>query len=1139
MASDTTAATAPDRLLELLGRLEAQEGFAEVVESLKGGHAATLDGVWGSSCALVAAALAAHAPAVLVVVCSRLDEVDALVDDLALFTPIRPERFPVRESLLAERLSQDEGQGDRVRILKMLAEGGGRGEDCELQIANCKLQIAKPQIPKSPNPQIPRPKTHDHASHGARRPLPPIPPPKLLLASIQALLQPVPSREALARQTRCLRVGEQASLEELSAWLVRAGFQNTTAVELPGEFSLRGGILDIFAPDWRDPVRVEFFGDQIESLRRFEVSSQRSLAGLEEIDVTASVEKPADCVGGISGDTAPAHLADYLPPGSWFLLIEPGELEAEGRQYLERIERPQELHTVQSVFQRVVEFPSVTASAVAAGSLETTCRLPIESVERFSGDINRVRGELEEAGAGQEVFLVCQTEAEARRLHEVFGGTRVAQAGRLHFPVGSLHNGFRLVPDRIVLLSSAELFRRTDVQRPAARRRLGRVLDSFLELHEGDLVVHVAHGIARYRGMKLLEKGGQVEEHLELEFQGRTKLYVPASKIALVQKYVGGQKSRPMLARLGGRVWDKQKEKVRASVTDLAAEMLDLQAVRASRPGISFTVQSEWQHEFDASFPYHETPDQLVTIEAIKRDMGQPRPMDRLLCGDVGYGKTEVAMRAAFTAIDNGYQVAVLVPTTVLAEQHLRTFTGRMGEFPFEIAALSRFASRRQQARIIERLEAGTLDIVIGTHRLVQPDVRFHNLGLVILDEEQRFGVEVKERLKAFRHIVDVLTMTATPIPRTLHMGLMGLRDISNLETPPEDRLAVETRVARFHAELIRQAILRELNRGGQIYFVHNRIQDIDILARRLREIVPEARMAVAHGQMAEHELERTMLDFIDHRFDLLLATTIVESGLDIPNANTIFIDEADRYGLADLHQLRGRVGRYKHRAYCCLLIDPDKNLSPSAARRLHAIEEFSDMGAGFAIAMRDLEIRGAGNILGTQQSGHIAVVGYELYCTLLEQAVAALKQLPAKESIEVDVDLPGEGHIPRSYVPDMRLKIDLYRRLARVTTLAELEDFRGELVDRFGPPPPLVLHLLWLAELRIAAHQWGIQSIHVEDQYVVFRYASGRQIAELAARSGGRLRIVDAKSAYLPLDGPAGSPETIREAVKSLLQPA
>jgi transcription-repair coupling factor (superfamily II helicase) len=511
--------------------------------------------------------------------------------------------------------------------------------------------------------------------------------------------------------------------------------------------------------------------------------------------------------------------------------------------------------------------------------------------------------------------------------------------------------------------------------------------------------------------------------------------------------------------------------------------------------------------------------------------------MDRLLCGDVGFGKTEVAMRAAFKAVDSGYQVAVLVPTTVLAEQHRRTFSDRMSEFPFEIAVLSRFSTRKEQAEIVERMASGAIDVVIGTHRLASQDVQFHNLGLVIIDEEQRFGVEIKERLKAFRRIVDVLTMTATPIPRTLHMSLVGLRDISNLETPPEDRLAVETRVTRFNPELIRHAVLRELNRNGQIFFVHNRVSDIHVLAQRLRQIVPEASLEIGHAQMRENQLERVMLDFVNRRFDILLSTTIVESGLDIPNANTIFIDEADRYGLADLHQLRGRVGRYKHRAYCYLLVDPNKHITPNAARRLRAIEEFSDLGAGFAVAMRDLEIRGAGNILGTEQSGHIALVGYELYCELLEQAVRRLRQLPPKTSIDVDVDLPCEAHLPRSYVPDMRLKIDLYRRLARVASEDELRDFCLELKDRFGPAPPAVDRLIRLARVRIAAHQWQISRIHMEDHYVVMRYASGPLIQRLARASGGALRVVDHQSAYLPTGKRVAHSDQLLARIDSLLR--
>jgi transcription-repair coupling factor (superfamily II helicase) len=1074
MANAEAVTTASDRIAELVGRLQRQEGFDEVVAALKAGHAATLDGVWGSSCALVAAALAAHALTPIVIVCPRADDADDFADDFQFFSPLVPERFPARGSAPGDRVVHDEIFGDRVRLLKLL----GRSE-----------------------------------------------PPGLVLASIQSLIEPVPAPILLASQTRTLEVGQQIEIQALARWLVENGYHNTTAVELPGEFAVRGGIVDIFAPDWYHPVRAEFFGDQIESLRQFEIATQRSLEKLEAIELT--VLEPTAAYRG--------HLADYLPPGSLFLLVEPEELQDEGRRYLERLERPQDVHSVRSVFEQVMRFPSVTASAIAASSLETTCRLKIESVERFSGAIGKVRQELEEAGTGQEVFVVCQTTAEARRLSELFGGTRLAGGGKLHFPIGHLKNGFRLVPDAMVLLSSGELFNREDLRRPV-RRRLSRAIDSFVELREGDLVVHVSHGIGRYRGVKLLEKNQQAEEHLVIEFQGGTKLYVPSAKVGLVQKYVGGAKSRPRLAKLGGRLWGRQKQAVQESVNDMAAEMLELQAARASRPGITFPQDTEWQREFDASFPYRETDDQLQGIEAIKRDMSQPKPMDRLLCGDVGFGKTELAMRAAFKAVDAGYQVAILVPTTVLAEQHLRTFSGRMAEFPFEIASLSRFATRGQQAKIIQRLEAGEIDIVIGTHRLVQPDVRFQNLGLAIIDEEQRFGVEVKERLKALRKLIDVLTMTATPIPRTLHMSLLGLRDISNLETPPEDRLAVETRVGRFDAELIRHAVLRELSRNGQIFFVHNRVNDIEVLGRRLRQIVPEASIVVGHAQMPEHHLERVMLDFVRGKFDVLLSTTIVESGLDIPNANTIFIDEADRYGLADLHQLRGRVGRYKHRAYCYLLIDPDKHIPPNAARRLRAIEEFSDLGAGFAIAMRDLEIRGAGNILGTEQSGHIALVGYELYCELLEQAVRQLKRLPPKTSIDVDLNLPSQAYLPRSYVPDLRLKIDLYRRLGRVTDAEELADFRRELLDRFGPPPPAAEQLLRLASLRIAAHRWGIQAIHIEDRYVVSHYTDERLIRQLAAQSKGRLRVVDDRSAYLPLADEVVEPDQILAAIESLL---
>jgi transcription-repair coupling factor (superfamily II helicase) len=678
------------------------------------------------------------------------------------------------------------------------------------------------------------------------------------------------------------------------------------------------------------------------------------------------------------------------------------------------------------------------------------------------------------------------------------------------------------------------------------RRRLeSRAIDSFLDLAEGDLVVHVSHGIARYRGMDVLEKNGRTEEHLILEFREGTRVYVPATKIDLVQKYVGGGNTEPELSKIGGTSWQKRKEKVESAVLDLASEMIDLQALRETKPGIACPPDTEWQAEFEAAFPYEETPDQLTTLVEIKNDMEKPRPMDRLICGDVGYGKTELAIRAAFKTIDNGRQVAVLVPTTVLAEQHFRTFGERLAEYPFVVEGISRFRSSGEQKRIIERLSAGGIDIIIGTHRLVSQDVQFKDLGLVIIDEEQRFGVEHKERLKRLRQTVDVLTMTATPIPRTLHLALLGIRDISNLETPPADRLAIETRIARFDPQLIRHAILRELNRDGQIYFVHNRVYNIREMASKLQSIVPEARIAIGHGQMHEHELEESMTRFVRRDVDILVSTTIIESGLDIPNANTIFINQADNYGLADLHQLRGRVGRYKHRAYAYLLLDSERGITPVASRRLKAIEEFTELGAGFKIAMRDLEIRGAGNILGTQQSGHIAAVGYELYCQLLENAVRGLKNQPLRTPLEVAIDLPWEAFLPRDYVPGQRLRIEVYRRLARLRRVEKIEDFSQELRDRFGPIPGPAEWLLRLAELRLLAARWQVAAIHLEEVLdkstgpldLILAYRNPRKIRQVAERSGGRLRVVDGQSAYYRLAPAETSPGPLYTCLKHLLR--
>ncbi|HEX6960513.1 MAG TPA: transcription-repair coupling factor [Lacipirellula sp.] len=1115
MATETLPANVADATGALRGlpaQLESHSGFSDVLVSLAAGHSGTLGGVWGSSRALVAAALARRCPATLVVVLPHANEVDPLCDDLKLFTDADGERLPAWETGVGERLVYDETFGQRQRLIKRFAK--------------------------------------DSRGLTARRS------PAIVVTSIQSLLQPLPSREELAAATQQIAVGQRLDLDAFTRWLAERGCHGTTAVEQPGEFSLRGGILDIFPPDAVDPIRVELFDDEVESIRAFDVETQRSLESLDAADVTvldlnAKFRTP---------------FTSYMPEDSWFMLVEPSDLDEEGRHFHRRLEHPEDYFATSTILREAYKFPSVTASGVPAGSYETTAHLQFESVEQFSGDVGRVRTELDSAAAGQQVYLVCDTDAEAERLSEVFGETRLMQEGRLHFARGRLAHGFRMLyspailagrvpaeqvdeaPDAparmaglsnrgLILISAAELFHRQELARPS-QRPTGRAIDSFLQLREGDLVVHLAHGIGRYRGLKLLDKEDRAEEHLELEYAEGTRIFVPSSKIELVQKYVGGRKAKPSLAKIGGTAWLRQKKAAERAVEDLAVDMLKLQAAREARPGIAFPSDTPWQQEFDAAFPYQETPDQLAAITAVKADMQQPKPMDRLLCGDVGFGKTEVAMRSAFKAIDAGYQVAVLVPTTILAEQHRRTFTQRMAEFPFQIAAVSRFCTAKEEREILKGTAEGSVDLLIGTHRLASADVKFQNLGLVIIDEEQRFGVAVKERLKALRASVDVLTMTATPIPRTLHMSLLGVRSISNLETAPKDRLAVETRIARFDEALVRHAILRELNRDGQVYFVHNRVQDIQKVAHELQRIVPEARIGIGHGQMNESELEEVMLGFVRHEFDILLATTIVESGLDIPNANTIFIDDADRYGLADLHQLRGRVGRYKHRAYCYLLVDQARHLSSEAARRLRAIEEFSQMGAGFALAMRDLELRGAGNLLGTQQSGHIAAVGYELYCALLEKTVRELKQLPPRESVDVSIDLPVAAYFPERYLPDMRTKIDLYRRLARIAGEAELDDFRLELADRFGELPPPVEQLIELARLRIWAHRRKLEAVHLEGKYAVLTYSNRTELNRLVTRSGGQLRVADARSAYLPLDGQAADPEAVLARLKSLLRP-
>ncbi len=1076
-----TSPPPPSTAIEKLGDLRTvvadAEGFPSLLDALLAGRSGAIDGAWGSSASLAAAALADRCPQTLVVVSAHPRALDGWAADLTSFTGTAPAVFPAGEYAPSDHFALDETAGQRLRLLTQL---GGAAS------------------------------------------------PRLVATTFAALLQAVPERDRLEQHRRKVAAGAAIDPDELARWLVDQGFRRGDAVELPGEFSRRGGILDIYPPDAEAPYRLEFFGDELESVRQFSPENQRSLGVLPYVDLLG--------MGSVSVKTASethrGHLCDYLPAGSWIVLVEPGDLREEGRHYLNRVADTAGLFSVEGVFAQLFRFPSITVSTLPSPTIEAACHLRVESVERFSGDLARVREELRSIAGADRIVVACHNEAECHRLGELLGEGD-GGLGNITPIVGRVASGFRLVDAGLVVLGDHELFRRDDVRTPAPRRRVeSRAIDSFLDLAEDDLVVHVSHGIGRFRGMQLLEKNGHAEEHLILEFRDGLRLFVPASKIDLVQKYVGGTRTDPELAKLGGTSWQHKKARVEAATLDLAAEMVQLQALRDSQPGYSFPPDSDWQREFEGAFPYQETPDQLSSLTEIKRDLERPRPMDRLICGDVGYGKTELALRAAFKAIDNGRQVGVLVPTTVLAEQHFRTFRDRFAEYPFVVEGLSRFRTHGEQKRVIERLAQGGVDVVIGTHRLVSADVKFKDLGLVIIDEEQRFGVEHKERLKRLRQTVDVLTLTATPIPRTLHFALLGIRDISNLETPPANRLAIETRIARYDKTLIRHAVVRELNREGQIYFVHNRVQDIQVVADNLKKIVPEARIAVAHGQMGEGELEEAMLRFVRHESDILVATTIIESGLDIPNVNTIFINQADQYGLADLHQLRGRVGRYKHRAYAYLLLDPVRAVTTDAGRRLKAIEEFTELGAGFKIALRDLEIRGAGNLLGTQQSGHIATVGYEMYCQLLENSVRQIKNQPKRTPLEVNVELPWPAFLPTAYVGGLRQRIEVYRRLARVLKLERLEDFRQELRDRFGPVPESAEWMLRLAELRLLANRWQIEAVRLEGQGVppqgdplsarvldvVLVYRGVRLIRRLAERSAGRLRIVDEHTAYFRL---------------------
>ncbi len=1061
-----------ERLRELYEAAGRWPAWPEVVARCAARQPVTIDRTIGASRALIAVHVARPSDRPIWIVCPEQDDIESWIDDLTLFGVDAALPLPAAEASRAAA-PHDPSVAQRRQTLGRLLDG---------------------------------------------------PTPPVVVASAAAVRQAAPCPDTLRAKRLRLRVGQALPMERMVEWLRGEQFVSVPAIEQRGEFAQRGGIIDFFPAEAEAPWRVEWFGDEIDSIRSFDVASQRSRQRVESLQLDPWNLPPDQQI----------PLAAYLPPQAVILADDWQAI----RNVWERSERHDDDREATTQVARWLGTRPLIDLVPFARPGEGSFSFPVTTVDRVQQGIGEIADEFDVIVGDDRVVLCAETEAERDRIGELLTDTDVSRSGRLSTLVGHPSGGFRFAQDGVVLLSTVELFQRRTIRR-RPRDLAGRPVADFTEFEPGELVVHLAHGIGRYRGLERVAKEGRAEDHLVVEFAGGTRVYVPASQIDLVQKYVGGSKRTPRLAKVGGRAWARTKAQAAEAVEDLAAEMLQLQAARMSSPGIAFAPDSPWQRNFDAAFPYVETDDQLAAIEAIKADMQAARPMDRLLCGDVGFGKTEVAMRAAFKAVESGYQVAVLVPTTILAEQHYQTFRDRMSEYPIRVARLSRFCSPSETRDILKELEQGAVDIVIGTHRLASRDVRFGNLGLVIIDEEQRFGVAVKERLKALRASVDILTMTATPIPRTLHMALVGVRDISNLQSAPQDRMAVETRVMSFEPEPIREAIVRELDRGGQIFFVHNRIEDIEAVAGELRRLVPDLRLRVAHARLPESELEQVMVDFVYHRFDLLLSTTIVESGLDIPNANTIFIDDAQNYGLADLHQLRGRVGRYKHRAYCYLLVDPDRPLTPNAARRLRAIEEFSELGAGFDLAMRDLEIRGAGNLLGTQQSGHIAAVGYQHYCELLESAVRRMKRLPVAAELRVDLRLPGEAYLGDEYVGGLRGKMEMYGRLRKLRSLEEADDLEAEWRDRFGPLPPPAIRLLEQARIRILAAAWQLEAIWTEQEgrYLGMRYADRTAAERLLATRPQELRFVGRDAVFATVPPSATAPDALLDWLKSMLQ--
>jgi transcription-repair coupling factor (superfamily II helicase) len=980
---------------------------------------------------------------------------------------------------------------------------------------------------------------------------------KVVVASARALLPRLSAPERFASTGVILRPGGEISPRDLGDQLARAGFAPEDPVDEHGEFFVRGGVVDIYPAAESQPVRLEFVGDIVESLRRYDAATQRSLTALDQITISPQrelLDDPDAADDPLKFDRS-SHIIDYVRlAGAHVLVFEREDVDTRGRQLEDQWrasadDAAQRGRPAPPLAQLALEWDAIaiwleSARHMTALALDdTSAHVSCQPAPEFRGRIADWVADIRQARERNETTVfVAATSGRAERTMELLADYDVRAraigqsddlfAAAVLVTTGRLSKGFRLPDAALQIFSESDLFeeeRRVHERRKSASSTF---LSDFRDLKVGDLVVHVDNGIGRFVGLRQIGVGGagtEAHEFMELRYAGEDKLFVPVERLDLVQKYTGG--AAPALDRLGGTTWEKAKTRVKKAMRDMAEELLKLYAARKAAGGFAFSPDTHWQQEFNDAFEYELTQDQQLAITDIMRDMESGIAMDRLLCGDVGYGKTEVAMRAAFKAVMDGKQVAFLAPTTVLAFQHLRTLRERFTGFPVRIDMVSRFRTKQEQKETLTNLAAGQLDIIVGTHRLLSKDVVFRDLGLLIVDEEQRFGVSHKERIKQIRKRVDVLTMTATPIPRTLNMSLAGIRDMSVIETPPRDRLSIQTHVVKFDQDVIRRAIGTELERGGQVYFVHNRVESIFSIANLISRLVPEVKLGIGHGQMGDEELERVMVDFVAKKFDVLVATTIIENGLDIPNANTIIINRADRYGLSQLYQLRGRVGRADRRAYAYLLVPPTDALSPVARKRLAAIREFSDLGSGFRVAALDLEIRGAGNLLGGEQSGQIEAVGFDMYMKLLEETVKQLKGEDLDDDRRAIVNLRLDFRIDDDVIGDMNQRLSVYRRMAGARSMEELERLLEELRDRYGPPSPSILNLAEFARLRVLADRVGLESVEREGQVVMLKFRPDAKLDPAwlfsAVKARGDLTLLPPAILKLDLNRPAEPPET------------